>query len=200
MPVRTEYKPLWERIAQNIMNNEEYTNDIADLNLYENQYIFVYGTLKRGCKRNELLANAGARFSGVAVSSHNNYDLLYTQDGKFPVLFENTGDKTRAGKIKGELWLVPTSLIQELDIVEANGTCFDRVERSFASGNNHINAWVYLGVKSFWNTVDLNEVIMVRSNNQLYHHYHDLPSGVITKNKPKEGSLEVEGTTHPTVQ
>jgi gamma-glutamylcyclotransferase (GGCT)/AIG2-like uncharacterized protein YtfP len=81
--------------------------------------LFVYGTLKRGGRNNELLA--GQRFLGEARTApcYRLYDR-----GPHPCLVE---DPARGRTIHGELWEVAPSVLALLDEFEEVPNLFDRL-------------------------------------------------------------------------
>src|SRR5690349_13042667 len=89
-----------------LFDNSRYTDDIAILNTMNNHYLFVYGSLKRGCSKHiTLSANMKNIFCGNGVTSDSDFDMVISDPGGFPVLLEGTGAKDRLAKVKGELWL-----------------------------------------------------------------------------------------------
>jgi len=75
-----------------------------------NHLIFVYGTLKRGCRNHHHLA--GQKFIGAArtVPGFTLYDL-----GGYPGLVPHAAD--RAG-VSGEIWSVDADALRRLDAFE----------------------------------------------------------------------------------
>lgn len=71
--------------------------------------LFIYGTLKRGCKRNYLLA-AAKYLTDLYISE---YKLIKFNLGKdsFPILV-HTGDILNI--VKGEVWEVPDTVVDFL--------------------------------------------------------------------------------------
>jgi gamma-glutamylcyclotransferase (GGCT)/AIG2-like uncharacterized protein YtfP len=72
--------------------------------------LFIYGTLKRGCKRNHLLAMA-TYLTDVYISS---YKLIRTNLGEdsYPILVQ-TGDILDV--VHGEVWEVPDTVVAFLE-------------------------------------------------------------------------------------
>lgn len=154
----------------------KWTSDVPYLNQFENHYVFVYGSLKRGQKRGDLLTqNSKTKFCGVAVTETPEYDVLLhvNEDTKhnFPVAFSNIS-KTRNAKIKGELWLVPTETILQMDKIEGNGYLYDRVWTTVHVGTEKVHTFIYEGVKSFWKFQDLVDLPILKENGKPYHFYH----------------------------
>jgi gamma-glutamylcyclotransferase (GGCT)/AIG2-like uncharacterized protein YtfP len=82
--------------------------------------LFVYGTLKRGCRNHDLLADQ--EFLGE-VQTLPRYRLFDT--GSYPCLVE---DQTRGIAISGELWRVEELCLPRLDCLEEVPHLFDRRE------------------------------------------------------------------------
>lgn len=73
-----------------------------------NNYLFVYGTLKRGRVRHEILIEENAEFVDEAVlEGYNLYDIGY-----YPGIVEGSG------KVYGEVYKVSDKLIEILDAIE----------------------------------------------------------------------------------
>lgn len=72
--------------------------------------IFVYGTLKRGCRNHHQLA--GQKFLGAArtVPGYTLYDL-----GGYPGMVPHTADRTG---VTGEIWSVDADALRRLDAFE----------------------------------------------------------------------------------
>jgi gamma-glutamylcyclotransferase (GGCT)/AIG2-like uncharacterized protein YtfP len=103
-------------------------------------YVFVYGTLKRGCCRHHHLA--GSHFCGPALTrpGFRLFDL-----GEYPGLTEAP---RAAGCIEGELFHVTDDCVRRLDIVE--GVADDGFHRSLIPlqaphGDLAVEAWFYSG-------------------------------------------------------
>ena len=148
-----------------LTENGNYTRDIPYLNLYENHYVFVYGSLKRGHSRHSILtASQRTKFCGVGVSDDHTFDLVIADPGNIPVLLESTA-KERLLKIKGELWLVDTETLIKLDHIESNGYLYERQSRRFWVGKESIPAWIYIGCPKFWRDKVLRDFPKFVSNN-----------------------------------
>lgn len=77
--------------------------------LKDSTRIFVYGTLKRGCRNHDLLARANFVGEVWTVPKYLMYDC-----GRFPALVE-----TEFGRpIFGELYDVPLPVLEKLDLLE----------------------------------------------------------------------------------
>lgn len=142
--------------------NGEFTRDIPYLNLYDNHYVFVYGTLKRTCSRHNVLSSSRTNvFGGVAMTKDKNFDLVLHKESGIPVVLENT-TKERLHAVKGELWLIDTETLIKLDHIESNGFVYERELRKVWVGKECITAWMYIGNNRFWldkNVIDFPKFI-----------------------------------------
>lgn len=90
--------------------------------------VFVYGTLKRGCKNHSILKSA--RFLGEAkITGATMLDL-----GPFPCVIP--GD----GEVKGEIYQVNPAQLRMLDILEGHPNLYER--HLTPLGDDHF-AWTY---------------------------------------------------------
>ncbi len=80
------------------------------------EYLFVYGTLKRGCEANVVLKELGAVFVDVAVTKdrHSLYDIE-ANDERYPALLLGGGES----KVLGEVYLISNEALNKLDTFEA---------------------------------------------------------------------------------
>jgi len=154
----------------------KWTHDVPYLNQFDNHYVFVYGSLKRGQKRGDLLTKSSkTKFCGIGVTESQEYEMLLhvnedTRDN-FPVIFENIS-KTRNAKVKGELWLVPTDVLLHMDKLEGNGYLYDRTWTTIQVGTERVHSFIYEGIKSFWKYQDLVDLPILKENGKSYHFYH----------------------------
>jgi gamma-glutamylcyclotransferase (GGCT)/AIG2-like uncharacterized protein YtfP len=156
----------------------KFTRDVPYLNQFQNHFVFVYGTLKRGNRRADLLKRSTKnQFCGIGVTESTNYDLLLTVDSvdpnaNYPIAFDMKTEG-RSAKVKGELWLVDTNTLLQLDKIEANGYLFDRVWVNIQVGKEIIPSYMYVGVKGFWKFQEtLLDLPILKENGKPYHFYH----------------------------
>jgi gamma-glutamylcyclotransferase (GGCT)/AIG2-like uncharacterized protein YtfP len=78
-------------------------------------YLFVYGTLMRGCPLHSALEEIGATFVSPAVTAerHTLYDV-YSGDERYPAMLLGGGEHY----VLGELYLVPEENLEKLDVIE----------------------------------------------------------------------------------
>lgn len=131
----------FEAFHKKVVANNSLSDDIPNLNDYENHYVFVYGTLMQGGSRPFLnprdMVGKGRTLSAGFV-------MRRYAPGNFPVVYAG-GDIEPKGFVNGELYLVPTSTIPWLDRIEANGYLYRRRATRVWSYRTMeaITAWMY---------------------------------------------------------
>lgn len=100
------------------------------------EYVFVYGTLKRGGACEEVLLQSGGRY--VCDAEVSGIELYLLPAGFPAAVFDPTGTAIA----KGEIWLVHNLLA--LDQLEGNGHHYQREQVTFS---DDISAWIYLYMK-----------------------------------------------------
>lgn len=139
----------FKQFHKRVVSENSLTRDLPILNDHENQYIFVYGTLKQGGTRD--LFNPRDKVA-VGRTLTPLYCMRRYSPGDFPlVLRPLTNDE--AGYINGELYLVKTSAITTLDRIEANGYLYVRKPTRIWSYTTQeaITAWMYETIPSAFN-------------------------------------------------
>ena len=98
-------------------------------------HVFVYGSLKRGFRNHHFLATS--RFVGTGTTRCC-FDLLDL--GYFPAMVKGGGFA-----IRGELFAVDRRTLNTLDLLESNGTFYEREQHPvIMEGAGMVSAWVYL--------------------------------------------------------
>ena len=79
------------------------------------EYLFVYGTLMRGCPTHDVLMESGATFISPSVTAerHTLYEIE-ANDERYPALLLNGGEHY----VEGELYIIPQSGLEKLDVYE----------------------------------------------------------------------------------
>ena len=101
-------------------------------------YLFVYGTLRRGCERHEILSSQ--RFVGCAATI---VKCRLVDCGSYPALVESTDGVS----VHGELYEVDPMCLEKCDAAE--GVAEGLYERrmidvvSLDGALVHVGAWVY---------------------------------------------------------
>lgn len=98
------------------------------------EYVFVYGTLRKGCSNHGLLQDA--KFLGLA-RTREKY-ALYTQDIPYVV-------KDQAvSHIRGEVYQVDETGLGRLDILEGHPDWYAREKSAvYLDTGEKIQAWIY---------------------------------------------------------
>jgi gamma-glutamylcyclotransferase (GGCT)/AIG2-like uncharacterized protein YtfP len=109
-----------------VRNSNWFTDDVTELNSFENHLVFFYGTFKIGHSRNKVLTAGGAVFQNYGFTDRDDLILKYTHQGQFPAVFTE-GSTEHRGRIFGEIWKVPTILMPRIDAIENNGSYYERV-------------------------------------------------------------------------
>lgn len=161
----------WNDSHEDILNARKLTDRATENSLYSpdgsvlqrknHHYFFTYGTLKAGFARSELMNES--KFVGTGFTKSHGFSLQRTTGkGTFPIL-EINGDPATKAKVYGEIYLVPTSLLYTLDIVESNGHIYTRNTIPILVNNREkkkekpekfyqVNCFTYIGCRRFWET------------------------------------------------
>ena len=110
----------FERFHDDVVMQNRDTPDLPELNFHEEQYVFVYGTLKKESFRGKLIA--GEVVSAQARTIQPIFRIKTYDRGGYPLLYADPKHDQR-GYITGQLLLVPTREIPVLDNIEQNGYC-----------------------------------------------------------------------------
>jgi gamma-glutamylaminecyclotransferase len=99
------------------------------------EYVFIYGTLKRGERNHRLLA--GEQFAGEAVTEplYQLYDC-----GTYPALVEDTAN---GRAVRGEVYLVGPATLRQLDALEAAPHLYQLLPVRLAGFDRPVKAYLY---------------------------------------------------------
>ena len=100
----------------------------------ENYYLFVYGTLKKGFGNNHLLHDADYICTAISVDKYN------ISGYGFPCDYPNEDGKL----LQGEIYLLSDKDFINTDMLEGNGSFYNREIRTFISDGKKIDAWIYI--------------------------------------------------------
>lgn len=119
-----------------------YTEDMPRLLKKEWHYVFVYNH-RRGKHSNYLRYEDGAEFISFAWTKSCIYEILKVDtERKTFCLASLLGTE----QLLGELWLISTETLLDLDADEANLLVTNRIEVSIELPNGQtIGAWIYIG-------------------------------------------------------
>ncbi len=103
----------------------------------ETHLVFVYGTLKRGCRNHAWLRGQIWLGEGVTEPCFAMFDA-----GGYPAMVRSS---ERPYAVRGEIWQVDHEGLADLDRLEANGSLFQRevIPVQDERGRWH-DAWAYL--------------------------------------------------------
>ncbi|HEY5587798.1 MAG TPA: gamma-glutamylcyclotransferase family protein [Candidatus Paceibacterota bacterium] len=109
--------------------------------------LFVYGTLLKGNSKHEKFLS-GARFAGYFIADgFQLYDF-----GSYPLIIQNEIDK-----IRGEMYIVDSDILEKLDISEEKANLFSRKLIRVINDNDEVQeAYVYVYNKDVSNTVKVS--------------------------------------------
>lgn len=132
----------------------------------ENYKVFVYGTLKKGFNNHYLLDSSEFLGNAHSLSKFNMINL-----GGFPALLYNSDI---GYSVTGELYNISPNTLKELDILEGEGSFYERVEDEFfVIGNNprkngqKFRAFVYI-LKDMPYSYDYNNIYLNTKNYLTY--------------------------------
>lgn len=137
------------------LDTEGFTKDYPDLCLWEDHYLFVYGTLKSGYSNHRVINNKACKYLSECYTTDQHFVLKQTRGG-IPAMIGTWGTTNKDAKaVKGELYLVKTPLIPKLDVFEQNGVIYKRLKLRFsvpypAAKDEIVPAWTYVGIRSAW--------------------------------------------------
>jgi len=100
----------------------------------ERNKVFVYGTLKRGCRNHRFLR--GARFLGEAALA----DFAMYRVASYPGIVPFPGER-----VTGEVYEVDARTLQRLDMLEDEGELYERRLLTVTKADGEmLEAWVYV--------------------------------------------------------
>lgn len=99
--------------------------------------VFVYGTLKAGYPNHDLLTG-GSSYLGTAITKEPKWAMISFRG--FPAVIPG-----KENFIMGELYLCDTMTLDELDVLEGNGSLYERreIEVTLTEDDTTWTAWVY---------------------------------------------------------
>jgi gamma-glutamylcyclotransferase (GGCT)/AIG2-like uncharacterized protein YtfP len=179
-------KETFEEFHRRMQSENFFTPDAPELNLWEKQWVFVYGTLKKDCERGSVLK--GQDFVGTFRTATPDYLMKYAK-GKisgtgYPVALKhwigvaNTVKNYEKGYLMGEMYNVSPGTIARLDAIEGNGYLYRREYVGFKHMEDSLNiypALCYLGLPSEFptDTLDDTRILGYRSTKlggkKMYH-------------------------------
>ena len=134
---RTSFREFHKKVVA----NNSLTQDMPVLTEHENQYVFVYGTLKQGGSRGLLNPRDKVGYGRTLVPM---YEMRCYSPGMFPTVTRALVTED-AGYINGEIYLLNTDAMPTLDRIESNGYLYVRKPtRIWSYGTQEaITCWMY---------------------------------------------------------
>ena len=178
-------KETFEKFHNRIRTRNWFTPDAPELNLWERQWVFVYGTLKKDCERGSVLDPKD--YVGTFRTEYPRYLLKYAGGNKlgegYPVALKHwIGEASvvkdyEKGYLMGEMYNVSPGTIARLDTIEGNGFLFRREYCSFVHMEDNFrsyDAWCYFGLPAEFPAEVLSDkrVLGYRSSKLGSHMYH----------------------------
>lgn len=139
------------KLLDNAWERMHFTPDFPKLQRFAEHYIFVYGTLKSGKINHKKIKHSGCRYVADGFTHDKTFQLKETRGG-IPVALGTFGDRDQSNshRIAGELYLVDTDVVPDLDGFEQNGVLYRRGKMRIMVGADLVPAWMYLGLKNAW--------------------------------------------------
>jgi gamma-glutamylcyclotransferase (GGCT)/AIG2-like uncharacterized protein YtfP len=115
-----------------------------------NNYLFTYGTLKKGHFRHNVLEMYESKFLYEGWTERGDFILHRTHHGRdsFPVPLQSE----KGHPIYGEVYEISEHLLPVLDRIEAIGHLYNReLLRIRPNANGRVvQAWTYVGIPEAW--------------------------------------------------
>lgn len=115
------------------VEREEVGGGLRDMR----DYLFVYGTLKRGYGNHRYLEGASFIGEGETVEEYEMYDC------GVPIVCKGR----RVSKVKGELYEVDEGVLRRVDELEGHPYCYCRKRVRVEVGGKEYDAWMYFWVR-----------------------------------------------------
>lgn len=138
------------------------TGDIPEILDSKWHPVFLYGCLKTGFQRHEYAR--GAKFLGNAWSRNTGFTMYIRSHiaKPYPVIFPAICEKP--GSIFGEIHIVPSRTLIDLDYIEQNGIMYFRTMKTFDLATRKgptrtMAAWVYVSKRELWDDMINNKAL-----------------------------------------
>lgn len=140
------------KLGPKIDDRKFFTPDFPKLAKEESQFLFVYGTLRKGKTNHIHLSDKRkAVFVSDATTVDDHFIMKQTKSGIPVVLSEYGQNNALACHVRGELYVVKSNYMTDLDAFEQNGNLYVRVKLLVkCSDKVSVPAWTYLGIKKVW--------------------------------------------------
>lgn len=111
------------------------------------EYLFVYGTLRKGFHNHYFLENDNVKFIGSGETIDKFAMCVKTSsiflNRKYNISIPFVTRSPSISTIKGELYLVPNMLLKAIDILEGHPFFYEREKVIVKVNDKLYNAWMY---------------------------------------------------------
>ncbi len=107
-------------------------------------YIFVYGSLRKGLRNHHYLQNS--EYVGD-FTSEKQFHLITYKNLHFPYLLENAEIDKPMNFVTGEIYKVKNDILKKIDNLEYNSELYERKKYIFKNNEQEIEAYVYILIK-----------------------------------------------------
>lgn len=171
-----EFDPL---IIKRLLIRKKYTPDYPELADFKNIPVFIYNDLMAGFDNNILLNDS--LYLGDAKTCSNCFSL---RNPYFVSAWRENRTSLNAAHIKGEVYCIPPYLLFDLDVYHQNTVATRRQkvnvfledQRVKMKDKNNviptIQAWMYFGIKEFWEPHHLEYLHRVAPNGDKKKQYY----------------------------
>lgn len=168
-------------VIKGLTEGHDNTPDGPLIRERKNHLVFVYGTLKKGFPRHGAIARA--TFIGNAFTAAANIQMWVTQgQQRYPVIFWNNNspsnlhqDKVNAGRVFGEVYLMPPRTLDALDCIEDNGYLYQRREEQCQVIRDgkvyYAKCWIYMGIIGSWRGANIKREKLMTKDGSSYYIY-----------------------------
>lgn len=101
-------------------------------------YVFVYGSLRRGMHNHYLLGDSEFVGNGKTVAKYGMVDV-----GSFPAVVEPEEGEAGETEITGEVYRVDAKTLERLDRLEGYPKFYDREPTAIVTADDMLTAWMY---------------------------------------------------------
>lgn len=156
---RKSTKELAKQFFAIRMENNSGTWDGPDLLRFKWHYLFVYNNMKTGFKRNSVLGSKAVPVCNAFTFS-TMFEMYMDVDNGSPLIMTNPADlrSEKCGRIFGQVFRVPTSIIFDLDYYENNHHSMlrqsipvDTIPFNTDVKGPMLWCWTYVGKSDYWN-------------------------------------------------
>lgn len=135
------------KIVQTSQETHSWTPDQIILDQSEKVLVFEYGDLRNGFPHHRML---GGTFSSYGIT-HDYFYLWHDKEKGYPLASKIGGINAGRTRVRGELYLVPSNHVMNIDRHRENGVRFHRkTVWIILPDGNRIQAYSYVAVDAYW--------------------------------------------------